>query len=146
ELPVCYDILQSLGLRKTKVEYIACPSCGRTKFDLPTVFTWVKSATEHLVGLDIAVMGCIVNGPGEMGDADYGYVGKAGGKISLYRGREEVKTGIPQEKSVEELINLIKADGRWEDPPGSADGCGAWEPPPPPKDLAGRIQSGIALT
>lgn len=140
ELPVCYDILQSLGLRKTKVEYIACPSCGRTKFDLPTVFTWVKRATEHLVGLDIAVMGCIVNGPGEMGDADYGYVGKAGGKISLYRGRDEVKTGIPQEKSVEELINLIRSDGRWVEPfPG-------WEVPEPPKDLAGRIQSGISLT
>jgi (E)-4-hydroxy-3-methylbut-2-enyl-diphosphate synthase len=140
ELPVCYDILQSLGLRKTKVEFIACPSCGRTKFDLPTVFNWVKQATGHLVGLDIAVMGCIVNGPGEMGDADYGYVGKAGGKISLYRGREEVKTGIPQEKSVEELVNLIKADGRWEDP------CEGWIPPPPPKALADRIKVGIPLS
>ncbi len=134
ELPVCYGILQALGLRRTRVEYIACPSCGRTKFDLPTVFHWVKAATDHLVGLDIAVMGCIVNGPGEMGDADYGYVGKAGGKISLYRKREEVKTGIPQEKSVEELIALIKADGRWTDPyPG-------WTPPPAPRELAGRIQ------
>jgi (E)-4-hydroxy-3-methylbut-2-enyl-diphosphate synthase len=85
-----------------------------------------------------------VNGPGEMGDADYGYVGKAGGKISLYRGRDEVKSGIPQEKSVEELINLIKADGRWEDPPGTT--AGLWTPPPPPQELAGRIQSGIALT
>ncbi len=133
ELPVCYDILQSLGLRKTKVEFIACPSCGRTKFDLPTVFGWVKQATGHLVGLDIAVMGCIVNGPGEMADADYGYVGKAGGKISLYRGREEVKTGIPQEKGVEELINLIKADGRWVDPyPG-------WTLPEPPQSLQERI-------
>jgi (E)-4-hydroxy-3-methylbut-2-enyl-diphosphate synthase len=140
ELPVCYDILQSLGLRKTKVEYIACPSCGRTKFDLPTVFTWVQRATEHLVGLNIAVMGCIVNGPGEMGDADYGYVGKAGGKISLYRGRDEVKTGIPQEKSVEELINLIRSDGKWVEP------YEGWKVPEPPKDLASRIQSGIALT
>jgi len=134
ELPVCYDILQSLGLRKTKVEFIACPSCGRTKFDLPTVFTWVKEATSHLVGLDIAVMGCIVNGPGEMGDADYGYVGKAGGKISLYRRREEVKTGIPQEKSVEELINLIKSDGRWHDP------YEGWQIPAAPRALAGRIE------
>ncbi|MBZ0214716.1 MAG: (E)-4-hydroxy-3-methylbut-2-enyl-diphosphate synthase, partial [Nitrospirae bacterium] len=94
ELPVCYDILQSLGLRKTKVEYIACPSCGRTKFDLPTVLHEVREATRHLVGLDIAVMGCIVNGPGEMADADYGYVGKAGGKIALYRKREVVKANI----------------------------------------------------
>jgi len=140
ELPVCYDILQSLGLRKTKVEYIACPSCGRTKFDLPTVFNWVKQATGHLVGLDIAVMGCIVNGPGEMGDADYGYVGKAGGKISLYRRRDEVKTGIPQEKSVEELVKLIKSDGRWEDPPGLGADGGPWSPPPPPKALSDRIQ------
>lgn len=117
ELPVCYEILQALGLRKTRVEFIACPSCGRTKFDLPTVLAQVKAATGHLVGLDIAVMGCIVNGPGEMADADYGYVGKAGGKISLYRKREEVKTNIPQERGVEELIALIKADGRWVDPP-----------------------------
>ncbi len=139
ELPVCYDILQSLGLRKTKVEYIACPSCGRTKFDLPSVFGWVKKATGHLVGLDIAVMGCIVNGPGEMGDADYGYVGKAGGKISLYRRRDEVKSGIPQEKSVEELINLIKSDGRWVEP------FKGWEVPAPPADLGGRIKVDIPL-
>jgi len=116
ELPVCYGILQALGLRKTRVEYIACPSCGRTKFDLPTVLAQVKAATSHLVGMDIAVMGCIVNGPGEMADADYGYVGKGGGKISLYRKREEVKTNIPQERGVEELVALIKADGRWVDP------------------------------
>ena len=117
EIPVCYDILQSLGLRKTKVEYIACPSCGRTKFDLPTVLRQVRDATKHLVGLDIAVMGCIVNGPGEMADADYGYVGAAGGKITLYRKREIVKNGIPQEQGVLELIQLLKADGKWEDPP-----------------------------
>lgn len=117
ELPVCYDILQALGLRRTKVEFIACPSCGRTKFDLPTVFNRVKQATSHLVGLNIAVMGCIVNGPGEMADADYGYVGRAGGQIALYRGRELVKTSIPQEEGVEELVALIKADGRWVEPP-----------------------------
>lgn len=134
ELPVCYDILQALGLRRTKVEFIACPSCGRTKFDLPTVFNWVKSATQHLVGLDIAVMGCIVNGPGEMGDADYGFVGKAGGKISLYRKRDEVKTGIPQEKGVEELINLLKSDGKWVPP------YEGWTLPEPPKALSDRIQ------
>lgn len=117
EIPVCYDILQALGLRKTKVEYIACPSCGRTKFNLPTVLHQVREATKHLVGLDIAVMGCIVNGPGEMADADYGYVGAAGGKITLYRKREVVKNGIPQENGVEELIALLKADGIWQDPP-----------------------------
>ena len=116
EIPVCYDILQSLGLRKTKVEYIACPSCGRTKFNLPIVLNQVRNATKHLVGLDIAVMGCIVNGPGEMADADYGYVGAAGGKITLYRKREVVKNGIPQEQGVEELIRLLKEDGIWVDP------------------------------
>jgi len=116
ELPVCYDILQALGLRRTQVEYIACPSCGRTKFDLPIVFNQVKAATRHLVGLNVAVMGCIVNGPGEMADADYGYVGKAGGAIALYRGREMVKSSVPQERGVEELIELIKADGRWKEP------------------------------
>jgi len=116
ELPVCYDILQALGLRRTQVEYIACPSCGRTKFDLPIVFNQVKAATRHLVGLNVAVMGCIVNGPGEMADADYGYVGKAGGLIALYRGREMVKASVPQERGVEELIELIKTDGRWKEP------------------------------
>jgi (E)-4-hydroxy-3-methylbut-2-enyl-diphosphate synthase len=116
EIPVCYDILQGLNLRRTKTEFIACPSCGRTKFDLPTVLNRVRSGTGHLKGLNIAVMGCIVNGPGEMADADYGYVGKGEGLISLYRGREIVKNMIPEERGVEELIALIKADGRWEDP------------------------------
>jgi (E)-4-hydroxy-3-methylbut-2-enyl-diphosphate synthase len=116
ELPVCYEILQALGLRRTQVEYIACPSCGRTKFDLPAVFSQVKDATRHLVGLNIAVMGCIVNGPGEMADADYGYVGKAGGVIALYRGREMVKASVPQDAGVQELVSLIKADGRWTEP------------------------------
>jgi (E)-4-hydroxy-3-methylbut-2-enyl-diphosphate synthase len=117
ELPVCYEILQALGLRKTQVEFVACPSCGRTKFDLPTVLGQVRSATKHLVGLDIAVMGCIVNGPGEMADADYGYVGKGGGQITLYRKRDPIKT-VPQEQGVAELVALIQADGRWQEPPG----------------------------
>jgi (E)-4-hydroxy-3-methylbut-2-enyl-diphosphate synthase len=117
EISVCYDLLQAMGLRRTKAEFIACPSCGRTKFDLPTVFRQVKEATEHLTGLDIAVMGCIVNGPGEMADADYGYVGKGGGMIALYRKGELVKNNIPQERGVEELIALLKADGVWKDPP-----------------------------
>ncbi|MBI2297648.1 MAG: (E)-4-hydroxy-3-methylbut-2-enyl-diphosphate synthase [Armatimonadetes bacterium] len=116
EIPVCFAILQGLGMRKTMVEYIACPSCGRTKFEITEVLDQVRNATRHLVGVDIAVMGCIVNGPGEMADADYGYVGKGGGNISLYRGREEVRTGIPQEQGVAELIALLKADGVWREP------------------------------
>ena len=115
EIPVCYSILQALGLRKTMVEYVACPSCGRTLFNLEEVLHKVREATKHLTGLDIAVMGCIVNGPGEMADADYGYVGKQPGYISLYRGREEIKK-VPESQGVEELINLIKSDDRWVDP------------------------------
>ncbi|RZM82255.1 (E)-4-hydroxy-3-methylbut-2-enyl-diphosphate synthase [Leptolyngbya iicbica] len=115
EIPVCYSILQALGLRKTMVEYVACPSCGRTLFNLEEVLHEVREATKHLTGLDIAVMGCIVNGPGEMADADYGYVGKTPGYISLYRGREEIKK-VPEDQGVAELINLIKSDGRWVDP------------------------------
>jgi (E)-4-hydroxy-3-methylbut-2-enyl-diphosphate synthase len=119
EIPVCYDILQALGLRRTKTEFIACPSCGRTKFDLPTVLREVRTATGHLKGLNIAVMGCIVNGPGEMADADYGYVGKGEGLISLYRGREIVKNMVPADRGVAELVALIQADGRWEEPEGA---------------------------
>lgn len=115
EIPVCYSILQALGLRKTMVEYVACPSCGRTLFNLEEVLHKVREATKHLTGLDIAVMGCIVNGPGEMADADYGYVGRQPGFISLYRGREEIRK-VPEAEGVEQLIQLIKDDGRWVDP------------------------------
>lgn len=115
EIPVCFSILQALGLRKTMVEYVACPSCGRTLFNLEEVLHQVRSATSHLTGLDIAVMGCIVNGPGEMADADYGYVGKTPGVISLYRGREEIRK-VPESAGVEALIQLIKEDGRWVEP------------------------------
>jgi (E)-4-hydroxy-3-methylbut-2-enyl-diphosphate synthase len=115
EIPVCYSILQALGLRKTMVEYVACPSCGRTLFNLEEVLHKVREATIHLTGLDIAVMGCIVNGPGEMADADYGYVGKTPGMISLYRGKEEIKR-VPEADGVSELIALIKSDDRWFDP------------------------------
>jgi (E)-4-hydroxy-3-methylbut-2-enyl-diphosphate synthase len=115
EIPVCYAILQALGLRKTMVEYVSCPSCGRTLFNLEEVLHKVRSATAHLTGLDIAVMGCIVNGPGEMADADYGYVGKTPGVISLYRGREEIRR-VSEAEGVEALIALIKEDGRWFDP------------------------------
>jgi (E)-4-hydroxy-3-methylbut-2-enyl-diphosphate synthase len=119
EIPVCYGILQALGLRKTMVEYVACPSCGRTLFNLEEVLHVVREATKHLTGLDIAVMGCIVNGPGEMADADYGYVGKQPGYISLYRGKEEIKK-VPEADGVAELIALIKADDRWFDPEDAA--------------------------
>ena len=115
EIPVCFSILQALGLRKTMVEYVACPSCGRTLFNLEEVLNKVRDATSHLTGLDIAVMGCIVNGPGEMADADYGYVGKTPGVISLYRGRDEIRK-VPENEGVEALIQLIKDDGRWVDP------------------------------
>ncbi|MEC8213500.1 MAG: (E)-4-hydroxy-3-methylbut-2-enyl-diphosphate synthase [Cyanobacteriota bacterium] len=115
EIPVCYSILQALGLRKTMVEYVACPSCGRTLFNLEDVLKQVREATDHLTGLDIAVMGCIVNGPGEMADADYGYVGKTPGVISLYRGRDEIRK-VPEADGVKALIQLIKEDGRWVDP------------------------------
>ena len=115
EIPVCYSILQALGLRKTMVEYVACPSCGRTLFHLEEVLHKVREATNHLTGLDIAVMGSIVNGPGEMADADYGYVGKQPGYISLYRGREEVNK-VPEDQGVAALIELIKSDDRWVDP------------------------------
>ena len=115
EIPVCYGILQALGLRRTMVEYVACPSCGRTLFNLEEVLAKVRDATSHLTGLNIAVMGCIVNGPGEMADADYGYVGKQAGYISLYRGRDEIRK-VPEAQGVEELLNLIKSDGQWIDP------------------------------
>jgi len=116
EIPVCYSILQGLGLRRTMVEYVACPSCGRTLFNLETVLHEVREATKHMPGLSIAVMGCIVNGPGEMADADYGYVGKNPGTISLYRGREEIRT-VPETQGVESLIELLKEDQVWTEPP-----------------------------
>lgn len=115
EIPVCYGILQGLGLRRTMVEYVACPSCGRTLFNLETVLSEVRAATKHMPGLSIAVMGCIVNGPGEMADADYGYVGKTPGAISLYRGKKEIRT-VPESRGVEELIDLLKEDGVWVEP------------------------------
>eukprot|EP00181_Compsopogon_caeruleus_P001172 CAMPEP_0184686768 /NCGR_PEP_ID=MMETSP0312-20130426/23903_1 /TAXON_ID=31354 /ORGANISM="Compsopogon coeruleus, Strain SAG 36.94" /LENGTH=474 /DNA_ID=CAMNT_0027142215 /DNA_START=36 /DNA_END=1460 /DNA_ORIENTATION=- len=116
EIPVCYGILQGLGLRRTMVEYVACPSCGRTLFNLEEVLDKVRKATKHMPSLSIAVMGCIVNGPGEMADADYGYVGKTPGFISLYRGREEIRM-VPEADGVQELVALLKEDGVWMDPP-----------------------------
>ena len=106
-----FGILQAARLRVTKTEYISCPSCGRTLFDLKTTIAEVKQATSHLTGLKIGIMGCIVNGPGEMADADYGYVGSGPGKIDLYKGKEKVAKNIPAEQAVERLIELIKSYG-----------------------------------
>lgn len=111
-----FAILQASRMRFTKTEYISCPGCGRTLFDLQDTVRVVKKETAHLIGLKIAVMGCIVNGPGEMADADYGYVGAAPGKISLYKGFQCKKNNIPQDDAVDELIELIKANGDWKDP------------------------------
>jgi (E)-4-hydroxy-3-methylbut-2-enyl-diphosphate synthase len=114
---LAYNILQAAGSRSFKTDYVACPSCGRTLFDLQTVTARIKSRTAHLKGVKIAVMGCIVNGPGEMADADFGYVGTAPGKISLWIGKTQVKQHIPENEAVDELITLIKDHGRWIDPP-----------------------------
>lgn len=108
-----FGILQAARLRVTRTEYISCPGCGRTMFNLQSTLAAVKSATTSLRGLKIGVMGCIVNGPGEMADADYGYVGAGAGRISLYRGKECVEKNIPENEAVEHLVNLIKADGKW---------------------------------
>jgi (E)-4-hydroxy-3-methylbut-2-enyl-diphosphate synthase len=110
-----FKILQATRARMTATEYIACPSCGRTLFNIQDTLREIKSATSHLNHLKIAVMGCIVNGPGEMADADYGYVGSGKGKISLYRNKEIVKKNIPQQNAVEELLHLIKTYGDWHD-------------------------------
>ncbi len=110
------SILQATRLRISKTEFISCPSCGRTMFDLQNTLRSIKQATSHLKGLKIGIMGCIVNGPGEMADADYGYVGAAAGHVSLYRRRQCVEKNIPQEQAIEHLINLIKADGQWTEP------------------------------
>lgn len=107
------SILQAARVRMSRTEYIACPSCGRTLYDIEATLAEIKARTSHLQGLKIGVMGCIVNGPGEMADADYGYVGAGAGRITLYRGREVVERSIPQEQALERLIALIKADGRW---------------------------------
>ncbi|MGO9608755.1 MAG: (E)-4-hydroxy-3-methylbut-2-enyl-diphosphate synthase [Verrucomicrobiia bacterium] len=118
---LAYNILQAAGARTFKTDYVACPSCGRTLFDLQTVTARIKSRTSHLKGVKIAVMGCIVNGPGEMADADFGYVGTAPGKISLWVGKTQVKQHIPEEQAVDELITLIKEHGKWIDPPAKAE-------------------------
>lgn len=108
-----YSILQAARARQTKTEYISCPSCGRTLFDIQETIAQIKAKTSSQTHLKIGIMGCIVNGPGEMADADYGYVGAARGKISLYKGKECIEKNIPQEEAVEKLVELIKANGDW---------------------------------
>lgn len=115
-----FGILQAARTRMSKTEYISCPSCGRTLFDLQSTTAMIKERTDHLKGVKIGIMGCIVNGPGEMADADYGYVGSGVGKITLYRGQEVVKKGVKSEEAVDELINIIKEDGRWVEPEAAA--------------------------
>ena len=109
-------VLQATRLRMSKTEFISCPGCGRTLYSLTETIAKIKAATSHLKGLKIGVMGCIVNGPGEMAAADYGYVGAAPGKIDLYKGQECIRRGIPQEEAVNQLIDLIKSEGDWREP------------------------------
>jgi (E)-4-hydroxy-3-methylbut-2-enyl-diphosphate synthase len=111
-----FGILQAARARISKTEYISCPSCGRTLFDLQETTAKIRKRTDHLKGLKIGIMGCIVNGPGEMADADFGYVGTGVGKITLYKGREVVKRNVDSEHAVDELIGLIKENNCWVDP------------------------------
>lgn len=115
-LGLAYNILQAAGCRSFKTDYVACPSCGRTLFNLQTVTARIKARTQHLKGVKIAIMGCIVNGPGEMADADFGYVGGAPGKINLYVGKAAVKFNIPEGEAVERLVDLIRDHGKWSEP------------------------------
>lgn len=112
---VAFGILQATRMRVTKTEFISCPSCGRTMFNLQTVIARIKARTSHLKGLKIGIMGCIVNGPGEMADADYGYVGAGRAKVSLYKKKECIQRSIPEDEAVDRLIELIKANGDWHD-------------------------------
>jgi (E)-4-hydroxy-3-methylbut-2-enyl-diphosphate synthase len=115
-LRLAFNILQAAGCRSFKTDFVACPSCGRTLFNLQTVTARIKSRTEHLKGVKIAIMGCIVNGPGEMADADFGYVGGAPGKINLYVGKKAIKFNIPEAEAVDRLVDLIKEHGKWVEP------------------------------
>ena len=115
-LRLSYNILQAAGSRIFKTDYVACPSCGRTLFNLQTTTARIKEATSHLKGVKIAIMGCIVNGPGEMADADFGYVGGAPGKVNLYVGKTAVKFNIPEAEAVDRLQDLIREHGKWMEP------------------------------
>ena len=111
-----FGILQATRTRISKTEYISCPSCGRTLFDLQETTAKIRSKTSHLKGIKIGIMGCIVNGPGEMADADYGYVGTGPGKIHLYKEKEVVRKNVSEEEAVNALIDLIKEHGDWIEP------------------------------
>ena len=111
-----FSLLQGSRMRNTKTEFVSCPSCGRTLFDLQETTAEIQKATGHLPGVTVAVMGCIVNGPGEMADADFGYVGTIPGKVDLYYGKEVVKKSIPNEQAVDALVELIKEYDMWKDP------------------------------
>ncbi|MDO8570397.1 MAG: (E)-4-hydroxy-3-methylbut-2-enyl-diphosphate synthase [Candidatus Daviesbacteria bacterium] len=113
ELPVCYDLLQALRLRKTKLELIGCPTCGRTRFDLPPMLAKIEKEFSHLKNLSIAVMGCIVNGPGEMADADYGMMGQGENTVAIFRGQTLVKSNVLQNQAIATLKRIIKDDGKW---------------------------------
>lgn len=113
---ISFGVLQAARTRMSKTEYISCPSCGRTLFDLQETTAMIRKRTDHLKGVKIGIMGCIVNGPGEMADADYGYVGSGKGKITLYKGKEVVKKSVSSEKAVDELIEIIRNDGMWIEP------------------------------
>jgi len=119
-----FNILQAAGCRSFKTDYVACPSCGRTLFNLQTVTARIKERTQHLKGVKIAIMGCIVNGPGEMADADFGYVGGAPNKINLYVGKQPIKFNIPEAEAVERLVDLIKEHGKWAEPEDAVEPVG----------------------
>ena len=119
-LKLAYNVLQGAGTRSTKTEFVACPSCGRTLFDLQTTTQRIRARTGHLKGVKLAIMGCIVNGPGEMADADFGYVGGAPGKINLYVGKQCVQYNLPQAEADDRLVALIKEHGKWVEPPVDA--------------------------
>lgn len=115
ELPVCYNLLQALRLRKTKLELIGCPTCGRTRFDLPPMLSKLEKEFGHLTNLTIAVMGCIVNGPGEMADADFGIMGQGENTVAVFKGKTLIKSNIPQNQAIKTLKEVIKADGKWQE-------------------------------
>ena len=114
-----FGILQATGVRITKTEFVSCPSCGRTLFDLQSTTERIAAQTKHLKGVKIAIMGCVVNGPGEMADADFGYVGGSPGRVNLYVGKEVVDKGVPEAEADARLVDLIRRHGKWQDPPAA---------------------------